>query len=165
MVVSNTSPISNLAAIGQLSLLRAMFGTVSVPRAVLRELQAWKNPEAFRLIDKAIQERWIVPMEASDSRRVAALENTHQIDLGEAEAIVLASEQNAAYLLMDETEGRAAANACGLACTGVVGILLRAKASGLIPSLSKTLRELRSANFYLSNALEQLILRESGESK
>jgi predicted nucleic acid-binding protein len=78
---------------------------------------------------------------------------------------VLASEQNAAYLLMDETEGRAAANACGLACTGVVGILLKARASGLIPSLSQTLGELRSAKFYISKALEQAVLRESGELK
>jgi len=36
-VVSNTSPISNLAIIGRLSLLRQRYGRVTVPPEVARE--------------------------------------------------------------------------------------------------------------------------------
>jgi len=39
IVVSNTSPITNLAAIGQLSILRQMYGTLYIPEAVCRELR------------------------------------------------------------------------------------------------------------------------------
>ena len=48
-VVSNTSPISNLAIIGRLSLLRQRYGRVAVPPEVARELRAlshepeWQN--------------------------------------------------------------------------------------------------------------------------
>jgi uncharacterized protein len=38
IVVSDTSPINNLAAINQLHLLRQLYGTVLIPEAVYREL-------------------------------------------------------------------------------------------------------------------------------
>lgn len=37
-IVSNTSPISNLAAIGQLSLLQQVYGKVTIPQAVKNEI-------------------------------------------------------------------------------------------------------------------------------
>jgi len=40
MVVSNTSPIMNLAVVGHLGLLRDLFGQVLIPEAVERELRA-----------------------------------------------------------------------------------------------------------------------------
>jgi len=39
-VVSNTSPLSNLAIIGRLDLLKQRYGTVRIPPAVARELSA-----------------------------------------------------------------------------------------------------------------------------
>ena len=38
IVVSNTSPISNLAAIGQLELLQQLYGNIIIPPAVYQEL-------------------------------------------------------------------------------------------------------------------------------
>ena len=38
IVVSNTSPIVNLAAIGRLDLLEQLYGTVIIPQAVYREI-------------------------------------------------------------------------------------------------------------------------------
>jgi predicted nucleic acid-binding protein len=38
MIVSNTSPIINLACIGQLDLLPALFGTMAIPPAVFAEI-------------------------------------------------------------------------------------------------------------------------------
>jgi predicted nucleic acid-binding protein len=38
-VVSNTSPVLNLAIIGQLSLLREQFGEIWIPAAVWEELR------------------------------------------------------------------------------------------------------------------------------
>ena len=38
IVVSNTSPIINLAAIGQLELLQHLYGTIAIPQAVYHEI-------------------------------------------------------------------------------------------------------------------------------
>jgi uncharacterized protein len=37
-IVSNTSPISNLAQIGQLNLVQQLYGTILIPTAVHEEL-------------------------------------------------------------------------------------------------------------------------------
>jgi uncharacterized protein len=40
IVVSNTSPLTNLAAIGQFDLLRRLFGEIEIPEGVWSELNA-----------------------------------------------------------------------------------------------------------------------------
>ena len=40
IIISNTSPISNLAAIGQLTLLQQLYGKVIIPQAVYQEILA-----------------------------------------------------------------------------------------------------------------------------
>jgi len=44
IVVSNTSPITNLDAIGQLSLLNSLFDTIIIPNAVFQELTDLDTP-------------------------------------------------------------------------------------------------------------------------
>jgi len=58
-VVSNTSPISNLALIGRLDLLRGQFGKILIPEAVERELQALSNPQAKTAIAAALSQGWL----------------------------------------------------------------------------------------------------------
>jgi predicted nucleic acid-binding protein len=53
------------------------------------------------------------------------------LDIGEAEAIVLAIELGT-MLLIDEIDGRTAAAAAGVPFVGVLGVLARAKRDGLI---------------------------------
>jgi hypothetical protein len=43
IVVSNTSPLTNLAAIGQFNLLQALFSEIYIPTAVESELSAGGN--------------------------------------------------------------------------------------------------------------------------
>lgn len=54
--VSNTSPISNLAVIGRLDLLREQFREISIPEAVAKELESIPHPSAGRLIEQALRE-------------------------------------------------------------------------------------------------------------
>lgn len=65
-----------------------------------------------------------------------------EVDPGEAEAICVAMERETDGLLIDEKAGRQAARRIGICCTGTVGILLRAKNTGHIPSLRKSLNTL-----------------------
>jgi hypothetical protein len=56
------------------------------------------------------------------------------VDLGEAEAIELAREVNADWLLIDERKGRKLAREAGLPVIGLLGVVLLARRNSLIPS-------------------------------
>jgi predicted nucleic acid-binding protein len=63
--VSNTPPISNLAIIGHLDLLKLQFSELWIPNAVSEELAANPYPAALAAIDAAIDDGWIktaIPM-------------------------------------------------------------------------------------------------------
>lgn len=57
LAVSNTSPISNLASIGRLQLLKEQFSAVWIPDSVFAELSAHPDPAAQTAIKTAIREQ------------------------------------------------------------------------------------------------------------
>jgi len=76
------------------------------------------------------------------------------LDPGESAAISLALELHADAVLMDESEGRAIAQAHGLRTIGVVGILIQARHTGHLVAIRPVIDDLRSkAKFRLSDAL------------
>lgn len=158
IAASDTSPISNLALIGRLDLLCDQFDRVCIPDAVRTELDGIPNSAAKAAIEQATQTGWLRPRPVGNARLAAILAN--DLDLGEAEAMVLAVEIKADLLLIDEKEGRALARQAGLAVTGVLGILLRAKATGKVSSVKAEIEALRNrAGFFIASALEEEILR------
>jgi hypothetical protein len=162
VAVSNTSPISGLAYIGRLDLLRSQFTEVCFPEAVRAELERMPNPEAKSLIGQAIQAGWLRCLPVRNSRLAAAL--AFGLDAGEAEAITLATEIPADVLLIDEKEGRSQARQAGLPVRGVLGVLLRAKRMGAIASLQAEMQALRAkAGFFIAPSLETEVLRDAGE--
>lgn len=160
--VSNTSPISNLAWIGRLNLLRDQFSEVWIPNAVEKELQNIPDSGARTAVDNAKREGWLKSRPASDAALISLL--TVELHQGEAEAISLALEMKAARLLIDEREGRAMARQLGLSLTGVLGVLLRAKKLGQITAVKPEIDALRSkARFFIAPALETAVLESVGE--
>ncbi len=86
------------------------------------------------------------------------------LDPGEAEAIALALELSAGLVLLDERDGRNAAERCKLNVTGVLGVLLRAKRDGQIERVRPEIEALRTcARFFLSAQLEREVLEVAGE--
>ena len=141
IVVSDTSPILNLAAVDKLRLLRDLYTEIVVPPAVQRELV--RNGIQFDL-------KWTRVVAAQDQTEVAALRE--QLDPGEAEAIVLAAELDAKLLLVDEKRGRRIAIDRGLEVTGLLGVLPEAKARGLIPKCKPILDDMiRVAGFCIGD--------------
>ncbi len=160
--VSNTSPLSNLAAIGRLLLLKSQFSEVWIPPAVVHELEAHPDPVALAAIQGAIREAWIKPASAVASHLLNVL--LLHLDRGEAEAIALAADLKADVVLLDEQEGRQLAAEAGLFVTGVLGILLRAKESGHITALKPEIQSLRNkARFFIAPLLEAKLLAAAGE--
>ena len=160
LVVSNTSPILNLALIDRLSLIKEQFGKVSIPRAVKYELRVEENLPGSRLIRNALETGWIRVEEVHDSPTLKIL--NRDLDKGEAEAIALALELKAKWILLDEREARKAAKNFEIKITGVLGILLRAWRQKEFPSLQQELEKLRhQAGFHIANHLYDKILQIS----
>ena len=85
-VVSDTSPISNLAIIGRLDLLKRRYDLVRIPPAVAAELSALSHPAAAARIASALAEGWLVAEKAPPSPPQLPV----PLDAGETEAIGLA---------------------------------------------------------------------------
>lgn len=163
IVVSDTSPITNLAAIGQLDLLCQLYTTIVIPLAVYNEMVIVGKPVPGAVEVQTLS--WIQPQTVSDVQAVIDLQkNQDEIDLGEAEAILLAQQLKADLLLMDERHGRAIAVNYGLRVTGLLGVLLQAKRNGLIPAVKPLMDQLvEMANFRISNQLYALVLETANE--
>ena len=161
IVVSNTSPLTNLAAIGQFGLLRVLYQTVHIADGVWRELnaggQCWPGRDEVAAVD------WIERHTVQNQALVKALQG--DLDQGEAESIALALELGANLVLLDEKEGRHTAQRLGLRVVGLAGILLEAKSRGAIGLVRPHLDALRqTAGFRLSDPVCQLVLDLAGEN-
>jgi uncharacterized protein len=160
--VSNTSPISSLAIIGRLELLKSQFSEVWISAAVFQELSAHPDPLASAAIQAAIQEAWIKAVPIPSSGLVDAL--SLHLHRGEAETIALALNLKTEIVIIDEQEGRQLAIAIGLQVTGTLGILLRAKQIGQIPALKLEVEALRNkARFFIAPSLEAKLLAAADE--
>jgi predicted nucleic acid-binding protein len=163
-VVSNTSPILNLAIIGELSLLRDQFGEILIPGAVLEELRLEEDLPGSQVVRDAIKEGWIRIEAVKQYPIVRAIQR--DLDKGEAEAIALAMQVNAGWVLMDERDGRKAARSMKLKVVGVLGILLKARREGRLRSLKKDMDRLREkAGFYIRADLYSKIIQEWEEKR
>jgi predicted nucleic acid-binding protein len=162
LVVSDTSPLSNLALIGRLELLRVQFTKVVIPTAVSRELSALQVPVARLALADAVTDGWLMEMALPGDAPFPA--ELHGLDPGETEAIRLANWISADGVLMDEREGRSRAEMLGIRTIGVLGVLLAGKRDGLVASIKVEIDRLRQeAGFFVSPTLEIEILKIAGE--
>lgn len=159
IVVSDATPLIALAKIGQLSWLPDLFGEVLVPGAVYSEIVvAGAGRSGAAEIQSAT---WLRTEAVVDRTRVNYL--LTQLDIGEAESIVLAQEKQADWLLIDENKARAIAQRLGLRMIGTVGLLLLAKQQGKISMIRPLLDALRSQQFHLSQKVYEMMLKQANE--
>jgi len=162
LAVSNTSPISNLASIKRLELLRLQFSVLWIPAGVAQELTAHPDPVTRAMLQTAMHDQWIRSATAQNSNLLSILlSSLHQ---GEAEAIALATDLKADIVIIGEQEARQLATQAGLSVTGVLGVLLRAKRRGQIRAVRPEIQALRdTARFFIAPALEARVLASAGE--
>lgn len=156
VVVSDTSAISNLQQIGQLDLLRRVFGTILIPPAVEQELCAVAEQKSLLATLS-----WIQVVSPQNQQLIQTLGT--ELDWGESEAIALALEQQADFLIIDEFSGRQIATKYGIQVVGILGILVQAKQKGLIQAVRPLAMALRQNGFRLRQTLLEKVLQKLGE--
>lgn len=156
-VVSNTTPIISLLKLSQLNILKELYSEVLLPYAVFQEIEAGKNKMYYQ--DLSIID-WIKIVEIQDRN---ALKYFLDLDTGEAEAIVLATEIRADLIIIDEKLGRFHAKHADLKVTGTIGILVKAKKQGIVKDLKPLLYELTEKDVWISEKLIEEILQSVGE--
>ncbi|ALM76368.1 DUF3368 domain-containing protein [Thermococcus barophilus] len=148
VVVSNTSPLIVLSNMGQLDLLKFLFGRIIVPRGVAEEFGE-PLPEWVEVKD--VQNRIVVKL---------LQEKLHK---GESEAIALAIELNADLVIIDDKAARNTASSLGLKVIGTAGLILLGKKKGYYREIGPVIESLMGRGFRLSRDVVEQILREAGE--
>ena len=152
-VVSNTTPLISLLKLNHLEILQELYTHVHIPMAVFNEIELGKKKGYYKDLSEI---DWISIVEIQDS---LAVKYFLDLDDGEAEAIVLATELKADLILLDEKLGRFHAKHVGLKVTGTIGVLMRAKEKGLVAKLKPLLDELTDKEVWISEKLKQDILK------
>ena len=151
VVVSDTSPLIALEYLDDMEVLpRILPGRVFVPPAVLVELSGRVLPP------------WIEGRKLAQPMGPRILQAS--LGAGESEAISLALEQNADYLVIDDKAARRLAVALRLNVIGTLGLLVKAKHAGLFAMIRPKLDALRTLPFHIAPALYDDILASIDEA-
>ncbi|MBN8653075.1 MAG: DUF3368 domain-containing protein [Cytophagales bacterium] len=147
IIISDTSCLIILKKINQLEILTKLYSKVWVTPEVLKEF-------GEELIGIEVRG-------ATDNNLIQAF--SRLVDLGEASALALAVETKNSVLILDDKKARKLAETLGLATTGTLGVLLKAKQSGYIKSMKEILISLNATDFRISDRIVNEILKEAGE--
>jgi hypothetical protein len=154
IVISDTTAISNLIQIGALNLLKDIYNEIIIPTAVYNELLVLDSNELP--VRKQLNQDWFkIETVIKDS---TFLSLSVELDIGEVEAITLAIQKKADYLLIDEKEGRKIAVEKELKIIGTLGILIEAKRQKLIESVKTKMDDLMNIGFWINPKLYNRVI-------
>jgi predicted nucleic acid-binding protein len=158
-VVSNASPLIYLSVVGNLHLLKNLFGNVIIPTEVFREVCGARDTPDSVVISSAVDDGWI-HTESAVIGDADLLAESSGIDIGEAAAILLAREKGA-LLLIDDKMGRSAAEILGVKCLGTVGVLLQALSNSILnlDEFVAILERMIDSGFRLDSKVYRLAIR------
>lgn len=148
IVISDTSVLSHLAELGEVDLLRRLYGRITIPTVVQNEALHPLAPKSLRLFMESAPE-WLVIWD----EQIPLLEETRVLDPGEAAAISLAwRDRKSSLLILDEKRGRRVSAALGLQFTGTAGILADAASLGWV-EFDDIFGRLAKTGFYLAPSI------------
>jgi predicted nucleic acid-binding protein len=157
-LVVNASPLISLARIGQIELLEKLASAVAVPQAVVSEVLAGPPGDAARL---AIESGW---GERVRAEAIPPPVTEWSLGAGESEVIAVALSRIGSRAILDDARGRSCAKTLRVPVVGTLGVILKSKKAGLIPSAAKLLQALREGGSYLDDTIVSAALSVVGES-
>ncbi len=147
-IISDTSCFIILTNIGELELLHKVYGEIVT------------TPEIVAEFGEPLPE-WVEIAEVKDKYRQRLLEL--QIDKGESSAIALALETPDSVVILDDYKARKIAERLGVTFTGTIGVIIKAKLNGTIPSVKPIIEKIKQTDFRLSAEVEIQALKEADE--
>lgn len=148
IIISDASCFIILVKIGELNILQKLYNQIVTTSEIAMEFgEPLPN--------------WVLIKDVTDKYRQRILEM--QIDKGESSAIALALEIENSTLILDDFKARKVATNLGLSYTGTIGIIIKAKLNGIIPSIKPLLEKIKETNFRISPEIELQALKEAGE--
>jgi predicted nucleic acid-binding protein len=157
IVFSNTTPIIALSSIGQLELLPTLFGQIHVVLEVIEECECGGTIAVPNLRQLA----WLKPVPSTPVQHPSIL---LELDKGEKHTLDMAAKYKADWVLIDEKIGRNVAEYIGLHITRTLGVLLKAKQQGLIPSFLQCVHTMQAQGIFYHPALMAKLAKGIGES-
>lgn len=158
-VIVNSTPIIALCGIGKLDILRELYREITIPAAVYREVTAVEDSACMQIKNTS---GWIHIESIRDSTEKKMYKA--KLHAGEVEVMILAQEQKADLVIIDDNAAKKTAKYLGLTVTGTLGVLLKAKRQGLVQRVDALLAEMRRNGFYIDSRLETLVLEQAGEN-
>lgn len=125
-VIVNSTPIILLCGIGKLDILRKLYREITIPTAVYQEVTAMEDSACMAVRNAG---SWIHIESIRDSTEKKMYKA--KLHAGEVEVMILAQEQKADLVIIDDNAAKKTAKYLGLTVTGTLGILLKAKGRGL----------------------------------
>lgn len=151
IIVCDTGPLLHLSEVGAAHLL-SLAGRVLIPPLVATEFEAnaqgWNPPQWVQ----------VIALEKSGQRKAERWMRTEHIHSGEAEAIGLALQEHADWLLTDDAIARQFAESLGLDVHGSIGILLWSMATGVVQEKELALQlmdQLARSSLWISDRVLQ----------
>ena len=157
-VISNTTPIISLLKINKLQLLKDLYGKITIPYAVFEEIEFGRNKLFYQDLSLI---NWIEIKKVSNVSKKYIFD----LDAGEAEVLILAKEENADLVILDEIAGRRYAKQLELKLTGTIGVLLKAKEKGFVNSVAELFDELTKKGSWFHPKLISKALKLANENK
>lgn len=148
IIISDTSCFIILTNIGELHLLKKLYGKITTTIEIATEFGE-PLPEWIEILS----------VKSKDTQRLLEM----QIDKGESSAIALALEIADSLLILDDIKARKIATQLGLSITGTLGIIIKAKLEGIIPSVIPILNKIKQTDFRLSSEVESQVLKAAME--
>ena len=147
-IIADTSCFIILTKIGELELLQRVYGQIVT------------TPDIATEYGETLPE-WVELLSVKDKYSQQLLEM--QIDKGESSAIALALETPNSTIILDDYKARKIAQQLGLIITGTIGVIIKAKLNGIIPSIKPIIEKIKQTNFHLSAEIELQGLKQANE--
>ena len=162
-VVADTSVFNYLLLLDQLVLLPALYGRIITPPVVLEvELPHPCSPAPVRAWAQQLTDipEWLERCAPTRTPEADLL----LLEAGERDTILVAQEIQADLVLMDDKDGRKAAELRALTVYGTVGVLVRAAELGLI-DLQDMFTRLLTTSFRIDERILRDALARDGARK
>ena len=154
MIVCNPGPLITLSKIGYLYLIKSILGRVFIPEAVYNEMV--ENGLGLPGAEEVRSADFIRVLQVKNRVAVSLLQG--HLDLGETEVIVLAKENNAKAVILDDRKARKYAEAAEIEVFGTLFLLHAGFTRGLVTDSGiELIQKLQRAGMYVADhILERL---------